>query len=448
MSHAFQQYAFLAWPLHYQELDGKLVPEGLRRQLRSFLFQGCETGLLYTNWVLVVAETPLTGYAIVYESLARSLHRHLQALPSTPLTPLFLACSFGIGSLVKDLELCPNVDWNQKNHRGTSALFLAASDGRWAVVRLLRKNGANFICDNGADYYSVTNGGTALHVTSHAGQNDIIQDLLQHGAKLEAKDGVGCTSLVCAADYGHRHTVQLLLNKGADINAHGKLGSALSVASGKGYIDIVQLLLNNGSSLEIANSEGQTALIKSAGNGNSNARIVRLLLEAGADARATDSGGRTAFHRLCKFSSGSAAIIEETAALLLAYGADANATDKHGNTPLHSAMKNNLDLLSPRFSRKVEAMLKTGRMGPSLEIRNSLGQTPLEMAISISEQDPHVFFSPDEHSILLALQGEEWRDYFNSMWQEIIGLITDNMKPQLAEQAAVLRPKQGGVPTP
>jgi len=68
--------------------------------------------------------------------------------------------------------------------------------------------------------------------------------LIESGADVNAKDNLfGRTALMIASFYGHKEVVELLLKKGADVNAKDKNGrTALMIASKKGHKEIVELL--------------------------------------------------------------------------------------------------------------------------------------------------------------------------------------------------------------
>ena len=54
--------------------------------------------------------------------------------------------------------------------------------------------------------------------------------------------------------------MQLLLNKGAEVNAQGgEYGNALQVASSRGHTEIVQLLLNKGAEVNAQGGEYDNA---------------------------------------------------------------------------------------------------------------------------------------------------------------------------------------------
>ncbi|KFY50492.1 hypothetical protein V495_00232 [Pseudogymnoascus sp. VKM F-4514 (FW-929)] len=62
--------------------------------------------------------------------------------------------------------------------------------------------------------------------------------------------------LVAASLRGHDKAVELLLSKGADVNAQGGLyGQALQAASAEGYEKIVEVLLKCGFTLSTARSQ-------------------------------------------------------------------------------------------------------------------------------------------------------------------------------------------------
>ncbi|KAH9225077.1 hypothetical protein K456DRAFT_1812498, partial [Colletotrichum gloeosporioides 23] len=54
-------------------------------------------------------------------------------------------------------------------------------------------------------------------------------------------------ALQAASEEGHDNIVQMLLDKGADVNAHGgDYGNALQAASSGGHNNLVQILLDKG----------------------------------------------------------------------------------------------------------------------------------------------------------------------------------------------------------
>lgn len=106
--------------------------------------------------------------------------------------------------------------------------------------------------------------------------------LLAEGAEVDARDEIGKTPLLIAAEKGYFPIVLLLIQKGADINAqHNLHWTALMFAAGNGHSDIVKHLVENGANTNFISKSDYTALILASAGGY--AEIVDLLLENGAD---------------------------------------------------------------------------------------------------------------------------------------------------------------------
>jgi uncharacterized protein len=67
--------------------------------------------------------------------------------------------------------------------------------------------------------------------------------------------------LIVAAGNNHNETLELLMNRGADINMRNKSGeTALMWAAGNNHIEAVEMLLERGAKIHARNRSGQTAL--------------------------------------------------------------------------------------------------------------------------------------------------------------------------------------------
>jgi len=113
---------------------------------------------------------------------------------------------------------------------------------------------------------------------ARTGSLNIMKILLALGAKIDEPEcpyNRCLNAMIAAAWNGHTDGVQLLLAKGANVNARMNRGqTALMVASYHGYNDTVSLLLANGADACL-DSNGETALIWAERNGHS--EIAELL---------------------------------------------------------------------------------------------------------------------------------------------------------------------------
>ncbi|KAF7365826.1 Protein kinase domain-containing protein [Mycena venus] len=116
-----------------------------------------------------------------------------------------------------------------------------------------------------------------IGVASYYGHFHMVQLLLDKGADVNIPARPFGSALQAAVYAGHTQTVRLLINYGADVNAQGPYGTSLAIASFRGHEDIIRLLLMNGADVH-ARSD---AALQAAVNGKV---IARLLIDNAADA--------------------------------------------------------------------------------------------------------------------------------------------------------------------
>ena len=131
--------------------------------------------------------------------------------------------------------------------------------------------------------------GTTLDAASLGGHEKIVQLLLDKGVEVNAQGGKYGNALQAASLRGHEKIIQLLLDKGAEVNAQGGMfGNALQAASVGGHEKIVQLLLDKGAEVNAQGGRFGNALQAASEGGHE--KIVQLLLDKGAEINA--QGGR------------------------------------------------------------------------------------------------------------------------------------------------------------
>ncbi|MBN2446205.1 MAG: ankyrin repeat domain-containing protein, partial [Phycisphaerae bacterium] len=258
-------------------------------------------------------------------------------------TPLHFAADSGRADAAIVL-LKAGADVNARGSSRWTPLLMAARQGRTAVAEVLVKAGARLT--TGGD-----GGATPLWWAATWGHPETVAFLIDSGAKLADEPGI----LHAAAEQGKGEVVEVLLEKGADIDALDEKGrTALQAAAAAGQDEVVRLLLAKGATVDIfaasllgmaervgellkenpdlvaaARLDGRTPLHVAAASGRE--KIVELLLVNGADVNAIDAEGKTPLHLAA--SAGHARTVE----LLLANGAAVEATDGEGWTPFFDA---------------------------------------------------------------------------------------------------------------
>jgi len=145
--------------------------------------------------------------------------------------------------------------------------------------------------------------------------------------------GLGMTSLHDASKEGNVEVVQLLLDQGTDVNERSghRQASALYVASFQGKLEVAKLLIKYGADVNCRDKEGFTPLLVASNHGHQD--IAEFLLDYGADVNAQEQDLRSPLH----FASWGNRL--EMASLLLERGADVHARDINGRTPSELASR-------------------------------------------------------------------------------------------------------------
>lgn len=133
---------------------------------------------------------------------------------------------------------------------------------------------------------------SALIAAAGTGDVEMVDFMLQRGAKLDHASYHGNTALCEAAQGGHLHMVKHLTALGADVNQRGyEWGSALMHAAQSGHLEMLNHLIDCGADIDYrpehveeddpVDYDGATALALAVMAGH--APVVRRLLDLGAD---------------------------------------------------------------------------------------------------------------------------------------------------------------------
>jgi ankyrin repeat protein len=141
------------------------------------------------------------------------------------------------GDIASATELIAHGANVREKENDTTLLQVATSNRDLNMVRYLLKNGAD------ANQTSYSWGYTALAEAAWHGADEIVRELLAHGADVNAKLDSGSTALMMAAQHGNRKVVQILLDAGADVKAAAKDGqTALSIAEKQKHEEVARIL--------------------------------------------------------------------------------------------------------------------------------------------------------------------------------------------------------------
>ncbi|MGW2045058.1 ankyrin repeat domain-containing protein [Streptomyces sp. NPDC001858] len=134
-------------------------------------------------------------------------------------------------------------DPNATNREHRTAVDLAVQAGHAEVVRVLVAAGAAL--DGPAGPYHELN---LMCLAAMFGCTEVVDVLLDVGVPVGERNRSGLVPVVVAAGCGHRETVALLLDRGADVDDRRMRNGTtpLGVAAWSGHLEVVRLLLDRG----------------------------------------------------------------------------------------------------------------------------------------------------------------------------------------------------------
>ena len=102
----------------------------------------------------------------------------------------------------------------------------------------------------------------SIHDAARIGRIDAVKQHLAAGTDVNAKDVVGMTPLHRATYQGYKEIAELLIAKGADVNAKGGVngGTPLHWAAEEGHKETAELLIAKGADVNAKEEDGYTPL--------------------------------------------------------------------------------------------------------------------------------------------------------------------------------------------
>jgi ankyrin len=303
-------------------------------------------------------QTPLDVAILNDNKPVAELLRRKGACPGSELSLHAAVAAGDLKAVKKHIAAGADID---RLVNGSRPLGLALSFCCWNVAKFLLKKG----CD-----VTKTNSGstTPLHVAaSHGAPDELLAQLLKRGALIDPLDDCDHTPLCCAAGAGDERIVDWLLDHGADVTRgrehdstpiycalaeqHDDLASQLIERGGKAtlhqavqcnHLSRARQQLNAGADPNLEDDKHHLESPLSTAIWMDSADMAALLLEFGADPNQQDKsfqgqhgmvGGDTSLHQAV--SKGSAKMVK----LLLAHGADPDIANADGSSPIEYARR-------------------------------------------------------------------------------------------------------------
>ncbi len=293
------------------------------------------------------------------------------------------------------------------------------NDGRSALGVALKRNDtaiAQQLLEHGADVEAELEGERLLFHVVRLGNEPATKLLLERGANVHRRNKQGETPLIVAVSTGRGSIVDVLVAQGADLEARDNKGETpLYIAVSQREHLILQALIRHGANVDSRNLGGSRPLDVAVAKVDG--AVVRTLLKNGANVSTLSQVGNgqldPLLHRVIYNSDlATVEMLLDAAPLIIL------TTDLKGNTPIHQAILEGrephepiLDLLLERFHGRTELFVG----------RNVDGDTPLHLAVRLnrpgmaksllaaqSSQDG------DENLCMQNLKGERVLDLFSS----------------------------------
>ncbi|THZ01939.1 hypothetical protein D6C93_03353 [Aureobasidium pullulans] len=270
--------------------------------------------------------------------------------------PLDIACRSGALEVIEvllkhgaDVKACDS-----------DALMFASRRGHIGIAQLLLAHGANV---NGRRKSE-----TPIQAACIGGHLELVELLLVNGADPNAAGGNSGNALSYACLSGNIALVSLLLDRDVHPNARDKIyGSALQglcVYAVDTDLEMVQLLLDRGADVDARGGKFGTALCEAASQDK--LKMVRMLLERGADPNLRDKRFGSALQAAC---GGRHSTSPDLVQLLLDNGADVNARGgEYGNALCAAAVTSSTEVAQILLARGAYINSWGGRHGDALRL--------------------------------------------------------------------------------
>ncbi|KAG4261690.1 hypothetical protein FPRO03_11707 [Fusarium proliferatum] len=354
-------YSATHWAGHFESSRVIKKEEKLFQDMISFVFEDddYDVSLSFEAWLDTAKE------------IARLLPRDhpmkpaLDAIPNETSSPLFLAAVFGIdGLLTLIAESESDIDWDQRNGLGHTALYLAAATGHLSTVMALIEKGAKqdveceMLLQHGTSPKCGSKFQSAIQAASQGGHEDIVLSLIRHDI-INSQDDYE-QAIQMATQCGFIKVIDQLLKPEfkhfVDKDTPDKHKMRLAKAIKAGQIFVLQRQISKASP-GAADTFPKDAVAIAALYGHTD--MIKYLLEQGLEIEAEGQFG-TPLRSACLMNHRST--VEE----LLKRGAKINTEERKGNALYVAAAKGHVDIVRILLDEDADLHQKTGSCGTAL----------------------------------------------------------------------------------
>ncbi|XP_057330299.1 ankyrin repeat domain-containing protein 17-like [Microplitis mediator] len=248
--------------------------------------------------------------------------------------------------LEMDADVSLTAAYTHHNYGGLTALDVAINMNLTDIIQLLLDHES---CDVNA---TAESGLTSLHIAASKNNSAIAKKLIEKGATIDVpsayqsvcksttkskidtdvKHRNGVTALQVAAKANSSEIVQLLVDHGADVNAHckdrGYGYTALHYAVMNNNSAMIEFLLSKGARVDVKSNDGKTILHFAIGTRNED--IIKRVLDAGADVNIRNNTDY--FNNITPLLEAVRFNLKDTVSKLIQMGSDINATAERKST--------------------------------------------------------------------------------------------------------------------
>ena len=288
--------------------------------VQNLLYVGARTDIQDIYGSFAIHRAARRGHHAALEELIKG-KANINAKDKYKFMPLHIACQSGWTGCVKML-LAHGAEIPTESDSIETPLGLAVTNGHYDVVLALLEHGKSLI----------TSCGKPLVQAARKGRTKMVMFLCDNGADMSHTDPSGQTALHKACISGHKNLVEFLLSKPQitvdPLDQSNR--TPLYFAAERGYLEIVNLLIEHKADVNSLDRRQETAMFKPAGNGHK--AVVERLLIAGTDPTILDMWKRTPLRFAAKKGH-----IDIVRLLLAETHIDQNLPDWMGRSVLHVA---------------------------------------------------------------------------------------------------------------